>query len=235
MSSSSWEKFAHPTILCRQHLVDLTGRSKTPPHQGARLTLNIHWFPWFTRCSCTAVQPCPWKQHQGILQRPWMSSCFRTGTCGVGLTWLLIALGTVWTFWQRDQMQYPSGWLEWVNTWTNILTAVTGRSIPNKQLASKINTRMWILGLPLIRNSGRDGGGGPSNRAPSCFLQVIHLCITALTKLQPFMIQYLHWTSVRVSLVPMWLTQRWPSRTTSMVKWCFLDRFFCRKGHVSIL
>ena len=47
-------RFAWPTILRRQHSVDFTILSKTPPHQGARSMLKVHWLPWPSRCSCTA-------------------------------------------------------------------------------------------------------------------------------------------------------------------------------------
>ena len=60
------------------------------------------------------------------------------------------------------------------------------------------------------------------NRAPSCFLQVEHLCIIAQISPQPLTTQYLRWTSVRVSFTPLWLTHWWASRTTRPVKGCFL-------------
>ena len=73
----------------------------------------------------------------------------------------------------------------------------------------------WILAEVVIVDQ--------SNGAPSCFLQVVHLCIIAQIRPQPLMTQYLRWTSVRVSFTPLWLTHWWASRTTRPVKGCFLQ------------
>ena len=42
---SSMESLELPTIFRRQRLVDRTRRSNTPPHQGARSTLNFQSTP----------------------------------------------------------------------------------------------------------------------------------------------------------------------------------------------
>ena len=51
----------HILLFLRQRLVDLTRRSKNPPHQGAKATLNFHSMQWFAntifRSSLLIVDP----------------------------------------------------------------------------------------------------------------------------------------------------------------------------------
>lgn len=87
-------------------------------------------------------------------------------------------------------------------------------------------------GCSLTRHFGNGGGGGIGKCIPSIRRQMIHLCMTARTKLRPFTIQNLL-ISVKVSLTPLWNTPSCASAIMRGVRGWFLVLHRIRQVSIS--
>ena len=118
VSSSSCEKFACPTTLHRYRLVDLIIHSNTPPHQGARSMLNIHWLPRLTRCFWTVSSLKMTTRNLAAA----LKFHYQIETCVVNLAWLQTASDIAGMFWLINQIQGPNEQLKWLEKRTDKAT-----------------------------------------------------------------------------------------------------------------